>query len=113
MPDSSQTWGGGKQLSGAALQRQLSSSSDAKVVLELVGSSAPNFDAIHAATALHRIAQHKDGQTRLLSKDARWLELCELLVDKHESFNAQGYSNVLWGARLFTSQMRPRPCACT
>ena len=94
---------------GGAIQSALTSSGDASEILALVAERASAFDAIHAATAIHRVATHvakdrrggvEDPKTRakeeaLMNSDA-FRTLQTLVLANLPKMNAQGLANVAW-----------------
>ena len=94
---------------GGAIQSALTSSGDASAILALVAERASAFDAIHAATAIHRVATHvakdrrggvEDPKTRakeeaLMNSDA-FRTLQTLVLANLPKMNAQGLANVAW-----------------
>jgi hypothetical protein len=72
-----------------------------------VCDSGDSFDAIHTATAIHRLATHgKWGSTRgeppdELLRDPRFAQLMSLVEANLARMNSQGLANVAWAcARL-------------
>ena len=101
--------GGGRGESGAdfsagrAIQSDLTAASDPRLILELVANHADAFDAIHAATAMHRLATHARSQRdrESATRDARFAILLDVVTRSLGKMNSQGLANVAWAcARL-------------
>ena len=101
--------GGGRGESGAdfsagrAIQSDLTAASDPRAILEIVANHADDFDAIHAATAMHRLATHARSQRdrESATKDKRFAILFDAVTRRLRKMNSQGLANVAWAcARL-------------
>ena len=86
----------------AALQQALSAATSAASVLQLLEGGVGAFDAIHSATAIHRLALFADEPTKVsLASDPRVSNLVSRLSGFVDALDAQGLANVLWAlARL-------------
>ena len=94
--------GGGR---GGEIQRELASAETAEDALRIVGSDLDAFDAVHAATALHRVAKFSAPESRLerdvrvaegLTSDARFKALAERVSESVRELDAFGLANVAW-----------------
>ena len=65
---------GGGRGRGGEIQRLLSNADSAEAALRVVETDLESFDAVHAATALHRVAKFSAPESRL---DRDYLELAE------------------------------------
>ena len=101
--------GGGRGESGAdfsagrAIQADLTAASDPRAILEIVANHADDFDAIHAATAMHRLATHARSQRdrESATRDKRFAILFDAVTRRLRKMNSQGLANVAWAcARL-------------
>jgi hypothetical protein len=101
--------GGGRGESGAdfsagrAIQSDLTAASDPRAILEIVANHADDFDAIHAATAMHRLATHARSQRdrESATRDKRFAILFDAVTRRLRKMNSQGLANVAWAcARL-------------
>jgi len=101
--------GGGRGESGAdfsagrAIQSDLTAASDPRSILDIVANHADGFDAIHAATAMHRLATHARSQRdrESATRDARFAILLDVVTRSLGKMNSQGLANVAWAcARL-------------
>jgi hypothetical protein len=101
--------GGGRGESGAdfsagrAIQSDLTAASDPRLILDIVANHADGFDAIHAATAMHRLATHARSQRdrESATRDARFAILLDVVTRSLRKMNSQGLANVAWAcARL-------------
>ena len=101
--------GGGRGESGAdfsagrAIQSDLTAASDPRAILEIVANHADDFDAIHAATAMHRLATHARSQRdrESATRDDRFAILFDAVTRRLRKMNSQGLANVAWAcARL-------------
>ena len=101
--------GGGRGASGAdfsagrAIQSDLTAASDPRSILDIVANHADGFDAIHAATAMHRLATHARSQRdrESATRDARFAILLDVVTRSLGKMNSQGLANVAWAcARL-------------
>ena len=83
---------------GRAIQSDLTSSTDPRVILDVVGKHASEFDPIHAATAMHRLATHARSQRdrEAVVGDKRFKELMLVVQKKLPKMNSQGLANVAW-----------------
>ena len=65
-----------------------------------------SFDAVHAATALHRVAKFSAPESRLdrdylelaegVTRDGRFKALAESVASRVDEFDAFGLANVAW-----------------
>ena len=71
--------------------------------MEIVANHADDFDAIHAATAMHRLATHARSQRdrESATRDKRFAILFDAVTRRLRKMNSQGLANVAWAcARL-------------
>jgi hypothetical protein len=88
---------------GRAIQSDLTAASDPRLILDIVANHADGFDAIHAATAMHRLATHARSQRdrESATRDARFAILLDVVTRSLRKMNSQGLANVAWAcARL-------------
>ena len=88
---------------GGAIQSELTSLTNHRDILTVVSEDGDEFDAIHAATAIHRIATHARSERDRAAAvaDARFPALCAIVERRLGGMNAQGLANVAWAhARL-------------
>lgn len=88
---------------GRAIQSDLTSTTDPRAILDIVEKHSNDFDAIHAATAMHRLATHARGQRDREStvNDKRFTQLMATVEKRLPKMNSQGLANVAWAcARL-------------
>ena len=96
--------GGGKGR-GGDIQRMLANADSAEAALRVVESDLDAFDAVHAATALHRVAKFSAPESRLerdfsraegLTNDGRFRALAASVATRVDEFDAFGLANVAW-----------------
>ena len=88
---------------GGAIQSELTSLTNHRDILAVVSEDGDEFDAIHAATAIHRIATHARSERDRAAAvaDKRFPALCAIVERRLGGMNAQGLANVAWAyARL-------------
>lgn len=94
--------GGGR---GGEIQRELANAETAEDALRIVGSDLDAFDAVHAATALHRVAKFSAPESRLerdigvatgLASDERFKALASRVSESVSELDAFGLANVAW-----------------
>ena len=95
--------GGGR---GGEIQRLLSNADSAEAALRVVETDLESFDAVHAATALHRVAKFSAPESRLdrdylelaegVTRDGRFKALAESVASRVDEFDAFGLANVAW-----------------
>jgi hypothetical protein len=89
---------------GGRIQGDLTAATHPKDILAIVDADGDAFDAIHTATAIHRLATHaprRTGASDEVVYDKRFRALMELVNQNLKGMNAQGLANVAWAcARL-------------
>ena len=95
--------GGGR---GGEIQRELANASSAEDALRVVELDLEVFDAVHAATALHRVAKFSSPLSRLdardfdrveaVTRDERFKALASTVGNRMNEFDAFGLANVAW-----------------
>ena len=94
--------GGGR---GGEIQKRLANAESAEDALRVVERDLEAFDAVHAATALHRVAKYASFESRLdrgfaraeeLMGDGRFRALVTNVTERVEEFDAFGLANVAW-----------------
>ena len=83
----------------------LANADSAEAALRVVESDLDAFDAVHAATALHRVAKFSAPESRLerdfsraegLTNDVRFRALAASVASRVDEFDAFGLANVAW-----------------
>jgi hypothetical protein len=83
----------------------LANADSAEAALRVVESDLDAFDAVHAATALHRVAKFSAPESRLerdfsraegLTNDGRFRALAASVATRVDEFDAFGLANVAW-----------------
>ena len=97
---------GGGRGRGGEIQRLLSNADSAEAALRVVETDLESFDAVHAATALHRVAKFSAPESRLdrdylelaegVTRDGRFKALAESVASRVDEFDAFGLANVAW-----------------
>jgi len=94
--------GGGR---GGEIQSALASATSAEDALEIVERELEAFDAVHCATALHRVAKYSGSESRLerdsraaegLTRDGRFAALAKRVSESVREMDAYGLANVAW-----------------
>jgi hypothetical protein len=94
---------GAVAVAAAAAAGAAAAASDPRAILEIVANHADDFDAIHAATAMHRLATHARSQRdrESATRDKRFAILFDAVTRRLRKMNSQGLANVAWAcARL-------------
>ena len=84
---------------GGRIQGDLTSATRIDEILSVVEADADDFDPIHAATAVHRLATHggRDQRSReRVTSDSRFTLLMGLVKANLVKMNSQGLANVAW-----------------
>ena len=90
---------------GGEIQRELANADSAEAALRVVERDLEAFDAVHAATALHRVAKFSSPSSRLdrdfdrveaVTRDERFRALAASVASRMDEFDAFGLANVAW-----------------
>ena len=87
----------------ARIQGELTGARDPREILAIVDADGDAFDAIHTATAIHRIATHTKGDAtrESITGSPSFRALMDLVRANLSRMNSQGLANVAWAcARL-------------